>query len=533
MVPDAAIDEYLARHGIVENMSEAQKRSEVFGLLQALMVDLCRRVATERNLRRDDFRCQLMPFGSFGLGGYTRGADMDLVCIGAIYVTRDDFFRVYPSLMRRTFSRSDLPHIEIIRKTNVPIIKCKILSIDVDISYVQTRLGSVPEMINLLDDTMMEELDETSVASMDGPRTLQFIKGQIRLEDMPVFRRTLQCIKHWATRRQLYGKPMGYLNGSTWTFLLVYTYIDFDRTRTNSNRLSTFNLLCLFFSMWARWKWPRPVVLTDVIPDRHGQRVDYHTLSEFQDAQMPIVSPCYPVSSCAPFVTRSSLVAIQREFARAEMQLKTFHDGYDRLEESKTKQMTRASTLDSMLDHLFKPLDLVDTYKHFMRVIVLSDTVKSHEIWIRRLARHVPRLVEFLEQDPHVALARPIPNPINADYRYRTDDGRYNIIEGRLADERSGDSYTGELNPGTLYTTTYLICLEPKISQSNGALHQQQPISLDGPVAQFLCDLEDKKHSKDRDVRFNITMASRQEVAEMLQQEQQRKHEEDEDEAEQ
>lgn len=79
---------------------------------------------------------------------------------------------------------------------------------------------------------------------------------------------------------------------------------------------------------------------------------------------MPIVSPCYPVSSCAPFVTRSSLEAIQREFARAETQLRT-----------------SAPSLDSMLDRLFKPLRLVDAYKYFMRVIVLTDTTKSHEIW--------------------------------------------------------------------------------------------------------------------------------------------------------
>lgn len=88
-------------------------RAEVFALLQGLIVELCRRVATEKNLRRDDFQCQLMPFGSFGLGGYTRGADMDLVCIGAVCVERDDFFRIYPSLMRRVLNRSDLPHIEV------------------------------------------------------------------------------------------------------------------------------------------------------------------------------------------------------------------------------------------------------------------------------------------------------------------------------------------------------------------------------------------------------------------------------------
>lgn len=147
---------------------------------------------------------------------------------------------------------------------------------------------------------------------------------------------------------------------------------------------------------------------------------------------------------------------------------------------------------------------------------------------IRRLARHVPKLVELLEQHPQVASARPIPTPFNAACRHRTDDGRYRIMEGHLTDEQPGDSYAGNLNPGILYTTSYLICLEPTLQRHrklrkcvlfspDSVIHMEttilgtplHQISLDDPAAQFLCDLEDKRHSKDTDVRFTITMASR------------------------
>lgn len=157
-------------------------------------------------------------------------------------------------------------------------------------------------------------MHETCRASMDGPRVNRFIKRQIKEGHVPIFQRSLQCIKHWATIRHIYNKPIGYLNGSSWTLLLLKTYMDVR----NAPNLTITQLLFSFFNKWKDWPWPTPVLLTNDIPGENNQRVEYRNLQEFTDAVMPIVTPCYPVSSAAPNVTKATLKIMTREFERGK-----------------------------------------------------------------------------------------------------------------------------------------------------------------------------------------------------------------------
>lgn len=103
-----------------------------------------------------------------------------------------------------------------------------------------------------------------------GPRTQQFLMRKIKPAHIRVFRIALQCIKYWATRRCIYGKPMGYLNGSTWTFLLLRTYMD-----TYDDKLTVYRLLRSFFTQWSQWPWPEPAMLTKNIPGFNGESLSY------------------------------------------------------------------------------------------------------------------------------------------------------------------------------------------------------------------------------------------------------------------
>lgn len=107
----------------------------------------------------------------------------------------------------------------------------------------------------------------------EGPRTQRFIINKIQPRDWDIFRTALRCIKHWAARRCIYGKPMGYLNGSTWTFLLLKTYIQMGKRPQPSRKL-----LAEFFDMWDNWPWPEPVLLTDYIPDINDRKIEYESL---------------------------------------------------------------------------------------------------------------------------------------------------------------------------------------------------------------------------------------------------------------
>lgn len=190
---------------------------------------------------------------------------------------------------------------------------CKLTnSKQIDISFVRLREPKISPNINLLDDNLLHDIDPLDLASMDGPRTNQFIREQIRRIDIPVFQACLQCVKYWATHRQIYNKPVGYLNGSTWTFLMLKTY----QLVKHNDQLTITYLLKAFFDTWMDWPWPTPVLLTEHIPGKNGTRIEYSSLNEFRNAVMPIVSPCYPVSLATPYVTKSTLKIMTREFKR-------------------------------------------------------------------------------------------------------------------------------------------------------------------------------------------------------------------------
>lgn len=75
-------------------------REDILGLIRSLIPKFVRRVAQRTFQKRDDFECQIVPFGSYGLGAHTAGADMDLIFLGAWPVERRDFRYLFTSMLR-------------------------------------------------------------------------------------------------------------------------------------------------------------------------------------------------------------------------------------------------------------------------------------------------------------------------------------------------------------------------------------------------------------------------------------------------
>jgi poly(A) polymerase len=178
---------------------------------------------------------------------------------------------------------------------------------------VRLRGSKLPENLSFLDDSILDDIDARCLASMDGPRVNKFIKNHIAKQHLTLFQHCLQCIKHWASERDIYNKPTGYLNGGSWTLLLLKTYMT---ESAKAQDLTITHILREFFETWSNWPWPTPVLLTDFIPGKDGEHLSFHSLSELATSVMPIVSPCYPVCSVAPFVTKSTLKIMTREFQR-------------------------------------------------------------------------------------------------------------------------------------------------------------------------------------------------------------------------
>ncbi|KAG2208280.1 hypothetical protein INT47_006136 [Mucor saturninus] len=418
--------QYLQQHEVIENEEEGIKRKQVLQLLHNLIASFQRKVQRNNDYKRGEIECLLSPFGSYALGGYTKGADIDLVLICPWIVKRNDFFKIVPELLKFQPTVRD---VEIIKKTAVPIIKCVIDSISIDISFVRLRGERLKDNLDLLDDTLLNRIDPVCLASMDGPRVNKFIKEQIRREHVYIFQKSLQCIKHWATVRDIYSKPAGYLNGSSWTLLLLKTYMI---ESVKFKDLSITHLLYSFFETWATWPWQTPVLFTDFIPGENGTRVSYNELTCFNNATMPIVSPCYPVSSVAPFVTKSTLKIMTREFQRAQVILNT----------NTNKQ--------SIMGKLFNPLNYFKRYDNFICITTTSTTFKSHDIWTRKMQYSLPQFLSFIETCPRVKQIQGMVDPTIVISQYRTTQEYLALKNGASLTEAKEMGAMGDLNPGAI-----------------------------------------------------------------------------------
>lgn len=83
-------------------------REQVMNLLRLLTPTLIRQIAREENRRKADFTCQLVPFGSCALEAHIEGSDMDIAFIAPQQVKRNDFFRIYSSILREQATVSEV-----------------------------------------------------------------------------------------------------------------------------------------------------------------------------------------------------------------------------------------------------------------------------------------------------------------------------------------------------------------------------------------------------------------------------------------
>ncbi|KAI8335835.1 hypothetical protein BC941DRAFT_398692 [Chlamydoabsidia padenii] len=544
---------YLLENKIIENRREIKKRGAALALLRSLLPSFVQLCVKENNLKQDDFDCQLIPFGSYGLGAQCVGSDIDVVLLAPMAIRRKDFIRFFTKLLKLQPLIYD---VETISYANVPIIKCVIDSINIDISFITLQMMSVPADIDLLNDNFLHDLEGTCLASVNGPRVNQFILKHIYPNDMPAFTLALQCIKHWATQRYIYNKPMGYLNGGAWTLLLVKTYFlkrsqgspnnggndilndillnqsptsspsssssssfypqpsldSHSSSSTNSSTItiptndllspaqtiSFISLLESFFSMWSTWPWPDPVILTKSIPVISDHPTSDSTtldnLGDFCDSLLPLVTPCYPVTNASPFVTKSTLAVITKELQRADQILQ--YDGF--------------AQLTQKMDKLFKPLNIIKEYKHFIKVTVSCDTGKSHDIWSRRMKSYLPRLVQLLQSLDEIKIARPFTKSYASFVSYRTLYDKDTLRHGEVLTETSS---IGPLEPGSLFINCFLIGLE----FNDYCKLEDTLVDMVGVKQAFSDEIDSRMNARDSDVYVHLDAINRRQVASLIQ----------------
>lgn len=205
-----------------------------------------------------DARGKIFTYGSFRLGVFGPGSDIDTLVVAPRYVTRVDYFKYFPDLLHEMAPPGSIEDMAVVTDAFVPIIKFEYsgISIDLIFSRIATlkQLPSDPKW-NLKDNNLLRGLDEAELRSLNGTRVTDDI---INLVPEPTtFRLALRAIKLWAQRRAIYANIMGFPGGVAWAMLVA-------RVCQLYPKAAGAIIVNKFFHLMRRWPWPQPVLLKNV-----------------------------------------------------------------------------------------------------------------------------------------------------------------------------------------------------------------------------------------------------------------------------
>jgi poly(A) polymerase len=97
------------------------------------------------------------------------GSDIDTLVVAPRHVKREDFFDVYPAVLRK-IAPDSVSSLTAVPDSFVPIIKLVFNDIDIDLIFVSiASLHTIPLNLELKDNKLLDSLDQPGVRAITGP----------------------------------------------------------------------------------------------------------------------------------------------------------------------------------------------------------------------------------------------------------------------------------------------------------------------------------------------------------------------------
>ncbi|EGR44367.1 uncharacterized protein TRIREDRAFT_70546 [Trichoderma reesei QM6a] len=408
---DALLEE-LRRQKTFESPSDTEKRHAVLKSLQEICNEFVRKVAREREPKNDilikNARGKVFTYGSFRLGVYGPGSDIDTLIVAPKYVTREDYFNYFPDLLVSMAPPGAITDLTVVKDAFVPIIKFEYSGISIDLIFsriIQKQIS--PDFDSLKDSSLLRGLDEAELRSLNGTRVTDEILDLV--PEKSTFRLALRAIKLWAQRRAVYANIMGFPGGVAWAMLVARVCQLYPKATMSV-------IVNKFFLVIGQWRWPQPVLLKPIDSGPLPVRVWNPKVYKGDSFHlMPVITPAYP-SMCATFnITRSSMTIIQRELRRG-------------LEISEQIMVGKRPWSDLFVKHTF----FTSGYRYYISVISASKDKEAHKIWSGYVESKVRMLVQKLEQHPSIALAHAFNKGYDRRHLCRNEQEIGQVQEGSL-----------------------------------------------------------------------------------------------------
>ncbi|XP_068048570.1 poly(A) polymerase alpha isoform X2 [Anomalospiza imberbis] len=391
--------ETLKPYGVFEEEEELQRRILILGKLNNLVKEWIREISESKNLPQsviENVGGKIFTFGSYRLGVHTKGADIDALCVAPRHVERSDFFTSFYEKLKQQEEVKDLRAVE---EAFVPVIKLCFDGIEIDILFARLALQTIPEDLDLRDDSLLKNLDIRCIRSLNGCRVTDEILHLV--PNIDNFRLTLRAIKLWAKRHNIYSNILGFLGGVSWAMLVART------CQLYPNAIAS-TLVHKFFLVFSKWEWPNPVLLKQpeecnlnlpVWDPRVNPSDRYHL--------MPIITPAYPQQNSTYNVSVSTRMVMVEEFKQG-------------LAITDEILLSKAEW-----SKLFEAPNFFQKYKHYIVLLASAPTEKQRLEWVGLVESKIRILVGNLEKNEFITLAHvnpqsfpaPKENPDKEEYR--------------------------------------------------------------------------------------------------------------------
>ncbi|KAI0199969.1 Poly(A) polymerase central domain-containing protein [Astrocystis sublimbata] len=410
----AQLLEELRRQNTFETASEIKKREKIITDLQRIANEFVRNVARAKEPHNEvlirDARGEVFTYGSYCLGVYGPGSDIDTLVTAPRYVSREDYFKYFPDLLQQMAPPGAITDLTVVEEAFVPIIKFEYwgISIDLIFSRIATLTQFPPnKQLELTSNEYLRGLDDRELRSLNGTRVTKEILNLV--PEQSTFRTALRAIKLWAQRRAIYANIIGFPGGVVWAMMVA-------RVCQLYPKATSATIVAKFFLVMKGWPWPIPVQLKHMEEGPLNVRVWNPKIYKADSFHlMPVITPAYP-QMCATFnIVKSTKTIIQRELERG-VQIT-----------SKIISSERPWK-DLFVKHDFFTKD----HKYYLAVIAASTTKEAHKIWSGFVESKVRILVGDLERHPSVALARPFNKGFERQHVTKTEDDFNAVRSGSL-----------------------------------------------------------------------------------------------------
>lgn len=121
----------------------------------------------------------------------------------------------------------------------------KVVEIKIDLVFASLNLFKIDNSLNLLDSSLLKNLDEKSVMSLNGNRVADELLELV--PNIKTFHGSLRCIKYWAKRRGLIGYAYGYFGGVAYAITVARICQLFPNA-------CSFTIVLKYFEFFKDWK---------------------------------------------------------------------------------------------------------------------------------------------------------------------------------------------------------------------------------------------------------------------------------------